>query len=203
MNIFAADFVPKSIMSASTSPLLRNPLIWLLRFRHRRGYGVHSPFAFGFITGVVYERAPYYAYAELSRLHPWWVRVLKLRPIERCRLLFRLANFAEARSVSFVGELALESEYVRAAVPNATTADGVADFVLVSDERVCEAASLAATMHTNGMLVVEGIHKSAATLETWQQVQGNTNTCVTFDLYDYGIAFFDHRLTKQHYIVNF
>ena len=46
--------------------LLGNPLVWLMRFRHRCGYGVHSPFAFNFLTGVVYERTPYYAYARLD-----------------------------------------------------------------------------------------------------------------------------------------
>lgn len=45
---------------------LKRPFIWLSRFRHRCGYGVHSPFAFGLITDVVYERRPYYAYANLK-----------------------------------------------------------------------------------------------------------------------------------------
>ena len=29
---------------------LKRPFIWLSRFRHRCGYGVHSPFAFNLIT---------------------------------------------------------------------------------------------------------------------------------------------------------
>ena len=44
---------------------LKRPFIWLRRFRHRRGYGVHSPFAFDFITDVVYERTAYYKYKDL------------------------------------------------------------------------------------------------------------------------------------------
>ena len=44
--------------------------IWLKRFRHRRGYGVHSPFAFDFLTYVVYERGEYYAYRELKKRYP-------------------------------------------------------------------------------------------------------------------------------------
>ena len=203
MYIFAASFVPKSIMSATSRPLFFNPLLWLRRFRHRRGYGVHSPFAFGFITGVVYERTPYYAYAELVALHPWWMRLPGFRPIARCRLLFRLANFAEARTVSLVGSLALEREYVCAAVPSAAVIDGVADFVLVAAERIADAVALAAAMSARGMLVVEGIHQSDFTRAIWKKVEADPNTGVTFDLYDYGIAFFDHSLTKQHYVVNF
>ena len=34
---------------------LKRPFIWLRRFRHRCGYGVHSPFAFNLITQVIYE----------------------------------------------------------------------------------------------------------------------------------------------------
>lgn len=46
--------------------LLKRPFIWLARFRHRCGYGVHSPFAFDLITNVIYERTPYYAYSSLE-----------------------------------------------------------------------------------------------------------------------------------------
>jgi len=30
--------------------------VWVKRFRHRKGYGVHSPFAFDFITRVIYGK---------------------------------------------------------------------------------------------------------------------------------------------------
>ena len=35
---------------------------WCCRFRHRCGYGVHSPSDFFLITFVVYERVAFYAY---------------------------------------------------------------------------------------------------------------------------------------------
>ena len=35
---------------------------WCSRFRHRCGYGVHSPSDFFLITSVVYEKYHYYAY---------------------------------------------------------------------------------------------------------------------------------------------
>ena len=38
-------------------------IIWLVRFRHRKGYGVHSPFAFGYITRTIYAPLP----AEVKR----------------------------------------------------------------------------------------------------------------------------------------
>ena len=45
---------------------LKRPFIWLSRFRHRCGYGVHSPFAFNLITQVIYESTPYYKYRDLA-----------------------------------------------------------------------------------------------------------------------------------------
>ena len=64
---------------------------WLLRFRHRCGYGIHSPFAFGFVTGVIYERAVYYAYAELA--HAYACAQQPPLRLKDYKLLFRLANF--------------------------------------------------------------------------------------------------------------
>lgn len=41
---------------------------FIRRFRNARGYGVHSPFAFGFITGVVNSKHRYYAFDDLDRV---------------------------------------------------------------------------------------------------------------------------------------
>ena len=42
-----------------------------LKWRTSRGYGVHSPFAFNFITKVIGEKeAEYYAYAEIAAFCP-------------------------------------------------------------------------------------------------------------------------------------
>ncbi len=49
----------------------------LQRWRHSRGFGVHSPFAFRFITGTLRQPYAYYAYSRL--------------PQQRQRLLYRVA----------------------------------------------------------------------------------------------------------------
>jgi len=52
---------------------------WLDRLRHGRGFGVHSPFAFRFITECLREQLPYYAYDTITEpLH---------------RLVFRIAAY--------------------------------------------------------------------------------------------------------------
>ena len=199
--------------------LFRRPWIWLSRFRQRKGYGVHSPFAYSFIRGVVLETSAYYAYAELSHLHPWWVRWFRLYPMQCRRLLFRLANFAEPRTVVLRTEDEVAKKYIRAAVPRAEvrckegglaavpegSPEGreAADFVLVGKERLEEAAAMAARMPERGMLVCEGIHESSRAKEIWRTIREAPHTGVTFDLYTYGVAFFNPKLHKQHYKVNF
>lgn len=70
---------------------LKRAYVWCKRFRHRKGYGVHSPFAFSLLTDVVYEEHPYYAYETLDALvasagkAPRYSRRVN-------RLLFRLVN---------------------------------------------------------------------------------------------------------------
>ena len=232
--------------------LFRRPWIWLSRFRQRKGYGVHSPFAYSFIRGVVLESSAYYAYADLAHLHPWWVRWFRLYPMQCRRLLFRLANFAEPRTVVLRTEDEVAKKYIRAAVPRAEVRreegaisgevlrkeGGVpgevrrkegamsgevrrkegglaavpegspegreaADFVLVGKERLEEAAAVAARMPERGMLVCEGIHESRRAKEIWRTIREAPHTGVTFDLYTYGVAFFNPKLHKQHYKVNF
>ena len=68
------------------------------KIRHRKGYGVHSPFAYGLITKVIEEKSGYYAYKQIEDLH----RTLHDRQNfnkRKCRLLFRLANRFKPRCI--------------------------------------------------------------------------------------------------------
>lgn len=75
---------------------------WCKRFRHRRGYGVHSPSDFFFITNVVYEQHPFYAYSSLHHLR----RVVAFLPHYREKVdkfLFRLVNYLRPSVLFDVG----------------------------------------------------------------------------------------------------
>lgn len=69
------------------------------KLRNRKGYGVHSPFAFRIITEVIEEKLPFYAYQVMQRLYPANAP-LKFKV---AALLFRLANRFKARHIVEVG----------------------------------------------------------------------------------------------------
>ena len=87
---------------------LKRPFIWLYRFRHRCGYGVHSPFAFNLITHVIYETTPYYKYRELAaeqkKLAPQKDRMWSYESVKVKRLLFRLVNYAQPATIVDAGK---------------------------------------------------------------------------------------------------
>ncbi len=55
-----------------------HPLRWLNRARHSKGFGIHSPFAFSFITETLRQPRGYAYYEEksLSRRWRWLMRVI-------------------------------------------------------------------------------------------------------------------------------
>lgn len=203
---------------------LKRPFIWLRRFRHRRGYGVHSPFAFNFITNVIYERTPYYKYGELlvsqkeqarQKDCGWDYETGKVK-----RLLFRVVNYCQPVTIVDAGCLSASSLYLKAAKEGAdytAAADlselfleaGVpVDFLYVHDYRrpefVEEVFNLCASRSTQrSVFVVEGIRYTPSMMALWKRLVRHERAGITFDLYDLGIVFFDKTKNKQDYIVNF
>lgn len=175
--------------------ILTNPWIWLCRIRHRRGYGVHSPFAFGFLMQVVYEPGAFYAFPELDACLTWWQRFRVRRTLH---MLFRLANFVEPRQI-IVPDSPLVARYLQAACPNAQVNGPEGDLsprLVYLQTPWDEAHKPLRHMGASDVLVLDNLHRHRA----WFAALPST---VTFDLYDTGIAFFNPKLNEQHYIVNF
>lgn len=208
-----------------TPILFIRPWIWLRRFRHRRGYGVHSPYAFDYIMHVIYEDDAYYKYkslvAEQRRLRPakgrQWAHAesTKLK-----RLLFRIVNHAQPTNIIDLGPVTASELYLRAGK------DGVdylhasnlselfldmgmsVDFLYVHDFRnpqlVHEALNVCLQRTAaHSVFVIEGIGYTAGMRRIWNDVKCHEGVGITFDLFDVGIVFFDFSMHKQDYVVNF
>lgn len=172
---------------------LSNPLIWLFRFRHRCGYGVHSPYAFRFITDVIYEKTPYYAYAELDK---------KLRKKDKFRvrkilhLLLRTTNWRQPAVITCLTTSKDVSRYIAAGCKKAKVTgsipEGQIDMCWLDEPN----NEVLPHLNEHSVLLLDHLDRN----KDWFQ---KLPCVVSFDLYDIGIAFFDTKYNKQHYIVNF
>lgn len=185
--------------------------IWVRRFRHRCGYGVHSPFAFQLITWVIYEKGRFYAYAELDKLRKQYASVdTNSRKVDQ--LLFRLANAVQPVSILDVGSQSdLSAAYLKAGCRTArmlSLADELTSPIGLVHLGSCVPETdlweqLLPLTDGNSLFVIDGIYDSPAMHQWWKRVMDDTRTGITFDLYDVGLVFFDKSKIKQHYLVNF
>lgn len=198
---------------------VRRIMVWAMRCRHSRGFGVQSPWAYSFIRYVINEHYPYYAYKSLEGLHvgqAWLSRKLS-------RLYFRMSNHLQPRCVVNFGRRAdVFSDYVKAGCRSSSVIsmdslvnggaheDRLADFPLIDFARFepcagCKEAYMAALARVGAgsMFVVEGIHTSRLGRELWAEVMRDGRTGITFDLFYCGIVCFDKKRYRQNYIVNF
>lgn len=200
----------------------RRSLRWILRFRHRCGYNIHSPFAFNLVTGVIYERSAYYAYGKLRELRRHIPSKLRERDD---RLLLRLINASEAHNAVVIGDqLQMQLAYLRAGRTSClfrelTTADlrssqgnalrmlpGPVDFLYLDAPTELWPKTWQRLLQKRGekaFFVVRGIHRSKADFNAWNHLIANEAVRVTFDLYDFGIACFEARFNKENHIINY
>lgn len=191
------------------SNILVRCYVRLCRFRHRRGYGIHSPFAFGLVTKVFYERGAYYAYAPLRKMR----RQIVHNTTERGdRLMLRLINAFQPADCFIGGEqIQLTAQYLRAGKPSCQfwpieCLDATEELdMLYLDMPDWEpwATKALTKMSDKGCIVVRGIHRNARMLKAWRRLTEQKVVRVSFDLYDYGVACFRQDLHKQDYIICF
>lgn len=178
---------------------------WLLRIRHRCGYGIHSPFAFSFVCSVLYERGTYYAYARLDEAY--------CRPTARglrrkdCRLLFRLANYVRPEVCSLCGEQPTGSwfDYLSAGSLHTRYTSSLcrAGLVVGDDAWETRADRLLEAVDPGGVLLLPGIDRSAARRRVWRELLTRPQSQVSFDLGDFGIIFYRLDLQREHYVINY
>lgn len=180
-------------------------LRWLRHLRHRCGYGVHSPFAFDFITDVIYNAGIYYAYEPLRRnLAASISRLDEYDPAsgltaKDLRLLFRVTNWASPSTVRLYGASATTADYVFAARPSAKTGLSSSSPVLT----YCDSPRLLPDVLQPGTIIVRGIHSDASSRRRWEALKSSSVTTVSFDLGRFGIVVTHPDLTRQHYVVNY
>ncbi|WP_321478636.1 hypothetical protein [uncultured Bacteroides sp.] len=204
--------------------MLKRPFIWIKRFRHRCGYGVHSPFAFNFITQVVYGKPLPQRYQELKKEEKKFnlareggnsCELLRVK-----RFLLRLIDWLHPYAIVDVGPISSSSIYLKANERefSYTAATDLSELFLEKDipidflylhyyndpEFVKEVFDVCVSrVSEKSVFVIHGICYSSKMKEMWRSIQEDARVGITFDLYDLGVIFFDREKIKQHYLVNF
>ena len=204
--------------------LVRRIWNWCRRFRHRCGYGVHSPSDFFLITDVIYEGLPYYAYDKLRR-----VASSKSLPHYRekvNKLLFRLVNHFRPSTLVEVGEgngdsfrylceprssmvsvslRGVEKEKMMERLKQDLESLGKVDFLHIGPTpyyiEVFECVF--PYLHDGSCLVIGDIYASKEREAWWKALTNDERVRISFDLYDIGILLFEKKRFKQNYTVNF
>lgn len=200
---------------------------WINRKRHNLGYGIQSPSSFFFVTQVLKERRPYYAYAKLDNV------IKKKR--RYAHELFRITNYLHPTSCISVGSawaacaMAAAKPSVKhyAIAPKGITAEqetllrekgccitdsmeqltdiidktGTIGMFFISATDNIATVIKAVLPHTgkDSIIVVDGIRRNKETRKLWQQIVNDSATTVTYDMHRYGLLFFDKERIKQHY----
>ncbi len=177
----------------------RNPLVWLRRIRHRRGYGVHSPFAYQLLSQVVYSPGEYYAYRQLNQQHTLADRLLRPRRRAVDRLLFRLVNFQQPRTLCALGASPRALRYLKEGCHTVVVAmdwEALPEMLYINKEKVESGAPLVAD---GGLVVVDGLRQNR---HLWRQLRRSGFYQVMFDLHDVGLAFRRDGMLRDYYVVN-
>lgn len=187
---------------------IKKPFIWLKRFRKRRGYNVHSPFAFNFITTIIYQRGTYYRYRDINELPRFEMETRRI-----LKLIFRLVNFMQPKTIYYRSNNSSLPKVMQWAKSDIEISSEIEkyhklDFVYLSfDQNIDEIAhvidNLWSKFHSDTMFVLSGIGYSKPLYKVWYELTQRKEAGISFDLYDVGILLFDKSKNKQDYIINY
>jgi len=90
------------------------------RWRHGRGFGIHSPFAYDFITLTLRERLPYYGYGALDDAAIGSHRDNAIST-DRLRLIFRVSVRFRPDSAAILGKSNAKAEQHAIALASPST----------------------------------------------------------------------------------
>ena len=184
---------------------LKRAYIWLKRVPYRRGYGIHSPWAFNIVRGVIYEKGNYLAYQPLQQQRQ------SSKGEREDKLMLRLANELQPTVGYYIGK-DITFNYLKAGCktckylsqPMEEISKESLDILYIdSPDFEIIAPHIVEKLSNKALLIVRDIRKNDARLKMWKALIAHPRIRVTFDLYEIGLAYTEERLNKQDYIINF
>lgn len=182
---------------------LRQRLKHAVRFRNKRGYGVHSPFMFNFILNVIRDRDRQFCYPVTLEKK----KGLKHRERKIYRLLYRLIRYLKLEKVVCFG--------TKTDVPVAYLSDGQKDINIFCNQQdqmwdadfiyfgrdsqffLSEEPIPFPINSGNQCVVIVDIYRDGFNAQLWRQAKEKAT--VSIDMMWYGILLFDEKLQKGKY----
>jgi hypothetical protein len=176
---------------------------WLLRQLQSRGYGVHSPFAFGLITGVIRCPHAFYAFSDIRKALPQPNAVTGFN-----HLSFRLVHHFQAENILEINPgngintrfLTAPSPRVRCKTEASPGERYDAIFVNVDKNPLPDIPSLLSLSNPNAFWVIHPVNKGAGK-QFWTEIVQEEKARATFDAKETGIVFLRPDLHKKNYLV--
>lgn len=154
-------------------------------WRHRHGYGVHSPWAFELVTHVLCSSDRYYAFEQLGGTAD-------------DEQLFRLAQWMQPSHVNATGTTPTANAYLNAPLRSDMAQRKAATLHVIGDATLAPLSDL--SISADDCLVVEHLD-TAQGRQLWLSVLSDQRTTTSFEFTRRGIAFFDPARQRQNHIM--
>lgn len=158
---------------------------WISRYRHGRGFGVHSPFAYRLITEVLRETLPYYDWDRVTGRHE--------------RMLYRIA--CRFRPASICAPAPLASVIMMASPSTITAAPDRGDMI-VNDCDI-DPALAADALRRGAILYIYGHHHKMLIQQLLPTLSDLGHGMVFDNENDIAIIVPDHKLPFQVFTARF
>lgn len=181
--------------------LIDRLIVKIKRMPYRKGYGIHSPFAYQFVTKVIYGKLPKEQRKSLSKLPA------RQRRIEA--LLLRAATeqqvsrvFIEKEISPAIRQLLNQVKSVQSieqwqpSIENAIVYSDVKQFLTLHANELTD-------IYSQTKVFLTDIRTNFENRLLWDECKRMEAVRVSFDLYDLGILVFDTKLQKQDYLISF
>lgn len=169
-------------MKSKIAYLLSKPLRWF----HRKGFGVQSPWAFEFVTHVLFCSSRYYIFDELDGK-------------KSDEQLFRIINWLNPSDVVVHTNNTLTKAYIVAPLRKdiSRRSDMVVHYYDNSHENDLERDVETRLFTAKSCLIIDGIMNENKV--SWENIINSDSATSTFDLGNRGIVFFDPQRQRQNY----
>ncbi len=175
---------------------------------NRYGKGIHSPFVYRLVTGVIYIPYDFYAFKEIREISG------DNLTFEEFKIIFRLVNFFQPEAITMVGDdaglsktcLLAKSDIVISQHPDNK------ELHIKEEEKTGNYNMAILTNACPGIVFEEGVNqpmafiirniKEAGLQQLFEELKKNMHVSVTIALQYLGIAVINDKFQKQNYVIN-